>query len=162
MMPFLLTVFFVYSFDRVSKYLAMEFLTASGSFPLIKNFLHLTLVSNTGGAFGIFRSIPLLFTLVAVLALISIGVILLIGREKLGLSEKYALVFMFAGIMGNFTDRLLFGHVIDFIDFRVWPVFNIADCFITVGAGILIIRMLATGAGGRGESRCSRPGDHGG
>ena len=133
----------MYFFDRVSKYLASKFLTASESFPLVKNFLYLTLVSNTGGAFGIFRSMPWVFTVVSVLALVSICVILFVGRERLGMLEKYALVFILSGIMGNLTDRLLFGYVVDFIDFRVWPVFNIADCFITVGTGMLIICMVA-------------------
>lgn len=155
--PLLSAFLFVYFFDRASKYFAMKFLTAGATLPVIKNFLHLTLLSNTGGAFGIFQPMPWLFIIVAVIALISISVILLVGHKRLGLSEKCALVFMLAGILGNLTDRLLFGHVIDFIDFRIWPVFNIADCFITTGAGMLIIRMVATGYDGKGGSRCCRP-----
>ena len=161
-MPFLLTVFLVYFLDRASKHLAVEFLTAAGSFPLIENFFHLTLVANTGGAFGIFRSIPWFFTLIAILAVIIICVVLVVRYKKLVLSEKYALVFILAGIMGNLTDRLLFGHVIDFIDFRVWPVFNIADCFITAGTVILIIRMISASHNCKGEISCPHQDEHGG
>ena len=53
-----------------------------------------------------------------------------------------ALSFILAGALGNLIDRMFFGYVIDFLDFRVWPVFNIADSAITIGALILIIKCI--------------------
>ncbi|MFH1847393.1 MAG: signal peptidase II [Candidatus Omnitrophota bacterium] len=65
-----------------------------------------------------------------------------ISLRDFNFSETIALSFIIAGTIGNLIDRIRFGYVIDFIDFRVWPVFNIADSFITIGAVILMASFL--------------------
>ncbi|NQT32130.1 MAG: signal peptidase II, partial [Candidatus Omnitrophica bacterium] len=62
--------------------------------------------------------------------------------HALNIPEKLALSFILGVTLGNLTDRVRFGHVIDFIDLRVWPVFNIADSFITIGAIVLGVSVL--------------------
>ncbi len=107
------------------------------SAPVIKNVFHITLVHNTGAAFGIFKSYPHLFIIIAFFAA---GFIIYYLKKvrAISISEKTAFCFITGGILGNLIDRIRFGYVIDFIDFRIWPVFNIADSFITVGAIILL------------------------
>jgi len=130
--------FLVYALDQVSKFFAGNVLTPGESVILNKNILHLTLVYNTGAAFGMFRSHPRFFVIIAALSVFFICLFLFLKRKSLRFFEKLALSFILSGTLGNLTDRLRFGHVIDFIDLRIWPVFNIADSFITIGVGILI------------------------
>lgn len=94
-----------------------------------------------------FKSHPDLFAIIAVLSVFFICILLLFKYKDLRFSEKLALGFILSGTLGNLTDRLRFGYVIDFIDLRVWPVFNIADSFITLGVGILIISVISRGGG---------------
>jgi len=58
-------------------------------------------------------------------------------QEKLCFAEKLSLCFILGGTFGNLLDRVRLGYVVDFIDFKVWPVFNVADSFITIGAALL-------------------------
>jgi len=138
------SVLSVYLLDRVTKALAEGYLDPSETIPVIKGLFHVTLVYNTGAAFGILRSYPEVFVPVAAAALCVITGILIFKNDNLNRLEITALSFMLAGVMGNLTDRVLYGHVIDFIDLRVWPVFNIADSFITTGVGMLIISTIFT------------------
>tara|TARA_Y100000310_G_C20181566_1_gene578387 strand:+ start:230 stop:583 length:354 start_codon:yes stop_codon:yes gene_type:complete len=107
------------------------------SIPLIKNILHLTYIQNTGAGFGILKgsNTILIFT-----SLIIIGAILFnfkkITKEK---SINIPIALILGGAIGNLIDRILVGHVIDFMDFRIWPAFNVADSAITIGALWLIV-----------------------
>lgn len=122
--------------DRLTKYLVSKNISPNRSIPLIKNVFHITLVHNTGAAFGIFKNQNHLFIAVSLLAIILIY--LQLKKRRVG-SQIYraSLVLILAGTLGNIVDRLCFGYVIDFLDFRIWPVFNIADSSITVGAILL-------------------------
>ena len=87
---------------------------------------------NRGAAFGILKNQLAFFILVTLAAIVMIALSLK-GKEKCRL-YKIGLAFMLAGAIGNLVDRVFFGYVIDFLDFRVWPVFNVADSFVTIGA----------------------------
>jgi len=107
------------------------------SIPLIKNILHLTYIQNTGAGFGILKGWNLILIFIS---LIIIGIILYnfdkIIKEK---SIHIPVALILGGAFGNLIDRILLGHVIDFIDFRIWPAFNVADSAITIGALWLIV-----------------------
>ena len=138
----LFAVILLYASDQLSKLLAGKFLLPGESIPVVKNILHLTLVYNTGAAFGMFRSKPQLFVIMAVIAVFFIFFLVLRRSHMLNVAERFSLYLILAGTLGNLTDRLRFGHVVDFIDLRVWPVFNFADSFITIGAVILGLSIL--------------------
>ena len=121
-------------FDQLTKFLATKILPLNAPVSIIDKFFYLTLVRNKGAAFGILKDQVVFFILVT-LAAIAIIALSLKGKDKPRL-YKIALGFMLAGAIGNLVDRVFFGYVIDFLDFRVWPVFNIADSFITIGAVI--------------------------
>jgi signal peptidase II len=89
-----------------------------------------------------FASKPYLFVVIAIFAVFFINFLLLRKSHILNRAERFSLYLVLAGTLGNLTDRLRFGYVIDFIDFRIWPVFNFADSFITIGAFILGLSVL--------------------
>jgi len=104
-------------------------------------YLNVTLVKNTGTAFGLFEGSNILFT---ILALITIAVITIIffKTRKRSFSFRLSLIFILSGALSNLIDRLRFGYVIDYIDLKFWPVFNIADSAVTTGIILLMLIML--------------------
>jgi len=124
--------------DQLTKFLALRFLQLNTPVPLIKNFLNLTLVHNRGAAFGFFQNQLLLFVLVSLFA---IGLILY-NLKTNSIILKLTLSLILGGAIGNLIDRLRFGFVVDFLDLRIWPVFNIADSVITIAALVLSWELL--------------------
>lgn len=118
--------------DQLTKVLALHGLSQVDTVEVIPRIFHLTLVHNTGIAFGFFRQHPSIL-----LSLITLSLVFLFlwGRNlpKENKMERFALALILGGAVGNWLDRLRFGAVIDFLDFRVWPVFNVADSAITIG-----------------------------
>jgi len=112
------------------------------TFPVWEGFFHLTLVYNRGIAFGLFQrheTLLFLFITASILALLILG-----GRlSSAGVLPRLGLILILGGAIGNWIDRIRCGAVIDFLDFRVWPVFNFADSAITVGVllyAVLVFR----------------------
>ena len=112
--------------------------------PLIDGLLRFTYVRNPGAAFGILEGARWPFVAVSVLAVVGLSYLLL--RHELSLRRTIAYSMILAGAAGNLVDRVLYGHVIDFIDVYYgawhWPTFNIADSAITLGAVLLILDAL--------------------
>jgi len=124
--------------DQLTKYLALTFLSEFESIPLIPNVFHLTLVRNSGVAFGLFRDHQSVLFLLITISLIVLFVWGLFIQHKPG-SMRWSLALILGGAVGNWIDRLRFKAVIDFLDFRVWPVFNVADSAITLGVAIYLL-----------------------
>ncbi len=123
--------------DQFAKLLATKNLLLNQSVPLIKGIFHLTLIHNRGAAFGILKNQTLLFIFISVFAVILIYFVLWNNKYKRFSFYNISLSFILAGALGNLIDRLRLGYVIDFLDFRIWPVFNVADSAITIGAILL-------------------------
>ena len=141
----IITVFLVVFFDRITKVFFTHVLAEGESLPIIRNVLHMTLVHNTGIAFGLFKGQDFVFIVVPVIAIILLAYNIYYykyNNEKLSRAYIVAISLILGGAIGNLVDRIYFGHVIDFIDFRVWPVFNIADSAITIGAVIIALNCL--------------------
>lgn len=127
--------------DQASKHLAQRLLISGRPHAVIDGLLYLTYVRNPGIAFGLIPNRPLLITGVGILGLF----LLLSGSSRLLRGDSPALIgagLAAGGALGNIADRLRFGEVIDFIDFRVWPVFNLADVAIVCGAALIGLRIL--------------------
>lgn len=122
--------------DQLSKFLAEKYLVLNESVPLVKRIMQLTLVHNRGAAFGILPNQLPFFIAASFIAIILIVAGLKNSDKNKFSPYRLSLGLMLAGILGNLIDRLLFGHVIDFLDFRIWPVFNIADSALTIGVMI--------------------------
>lgn len=124
--------------DQLTKVLAQTFLPSGASLPVVDHFFHLTLVQNQGIAFGLFQGAErVLFIVIS----LSIGVLVFFGLssppEQRRTQSGVGLIL--GGAVGNWIDRIRVGAVIDFLDFRIWPVFNFADAAITVGVGLFLI-----------------------
>lgn len=132
--PIVIAILFL---DQASKFLFTKLLNLNQSFPVVPGIFHFTLVHNRGAAFGILRGQSFLFVLTSFVAVILIYFNLKNNRRKNSFLFNFSLALVLAGGLGNLIDRICFGYVIDFLDFRIWPVFNIADSAITIGAIIL-------------------------
>jgi len=132
--------FVVLFLDQFTKHLALRNLSLK-SIPIIKNVLHLTLTFNTGAAFGILKGYNPFFIFVSIVIIIFFSLNLK-GFEKKNFLFKCSVGLILGGAIGNLIDRVRFGYVIDFIDLRVWPVFNIADSSVTVGIFLFILNHL--------------------
>ncbi len=122
--------------DQAAKVAADHWLRPLGSAP-IASWLSLTWATNTGGAFGVFSADTALLAVVAIVVVAALVVIA--PRLGAGRLLAVAVASVMGGALGNLIDRVRIGYVIDYIDVHFWPVFNIADIAITVGAGLLII-----------------------
>lgn len=138
----------VYLLDRLTKLWAERSLDRP--IDLIPGAVTLRFTSNSGGAFSIGQSAPWLFAGITVVVSLAIVVTAFRHRE---LSVGIAFGLILGGALGNLTDRVvrgpgLRGRVIDFVDLHAWPVFNIADAAIVVGAALLAWSSLRAGRGG--------------
>ena len=128
----------VIAIDQLTKLLVREFMQPSQSIPVIKNIFHLTYIHNTGTFFGLMQGANALFIW---FTLIIIGTILFF-YERFNKTESVLFALIIGAAVGNLIDRIIYGHVIDFLDFRIWPVFNIADAVVTVCVILLIIYLI--------------------
>jgi len=131
-----------YLLDRLTKVWAENVLAGRAPIQIVPRVLQFNYTDNSGGAFGIGGSAPWLFAT----ATIVVSAVIVAGSFNLSrLPVAIALGLVLGGALGNLTDRLirddgfLAGRVVDFIDFRVWPVFNVADGCIVIGALLLLI-----------------------
>lgn len=127
--------------DRFTKVIAYNSLSEIQSIKVLGNIFHLTLVLNKGAAFGLLKDERLFFVSISVLA-ISLIIFYAYRHDRNNFFISSALGLVLGGAVGNLFDRIKFGYVVDFLDFRVWPVFNIADSCITTGTAILVFSLL--------------------
>jgi signal peptidase II len=131
----------VYTVDRVTKILAERHLEGRPPIDVIPGVLQFRFTTNPGGAFGLFGRAAWLFVGAS---LVVIVIILIASTRPQSETGAVALGLVLGGALGNLTDRIvrgpeLSGEVVDFIDFQVWPVFNIADSCIVIGAALLLL-----------------------
>jgi signal peptidase II len=127
----------ILSLDQLTKFIVTKSLWLNQSIPLVKGILYLTLIRNRGAAFGIFKNQVPLFIVTSIFAIILICFNLKDPRHKKLSLYNISLSLILGGAVGNLIDRVFLGYVVDFLDLRIWPVFNVADSAITVGAILL-------------------------
>jgi signal peptidase II len=130
----IIIVFLILFFDQSTKFFVTQSLGLHESIPVLHNIFSITLIHNRGAAFGILKNQFHLFVLVSIIAIVMIYFIL--KRHRSNRLYTFSLSLILAGALGNLIDRVLLGYVIDFLDFHIWPVFNIADSAITCGTFI--------------------------
>jgi signal peptidase II len=128
----------LYALDQLTKYLVLQYIGPDEPRRVLPGFFHLVNITNTGAAFGSFKDNNTFFVVISCLALLFV-VVLLVRRRSLDFWRDVSLALLLAGVLGNLTDRLLYGHVIDFLLFDLhvtfahpWPAFNVADSCITL------------------------------
>ena len=135
----------LFALDQWTKQLVLRFISPDESRIVISDFFSLVNVTNTGAAFGSFRNNNTLFIVISTAALLVV-LTLLVRRHPTDTWRDVSLALLLAGILGNLTDRLLYGHVIDFLLFDLhvrfahpWPAFNVADSCISIAVVLFVI-----------------------
>lgn len=135
----------LYALDQLTKQLVLRFISPYEARIIVPDFFSLVDVTNTGAAFGSFRGNNVFFILISIVALVVVMVLLVRPRTP-DAWRDLSLALLLAGILGNLTDRLFYGHVIDFLLFNLhiryadpWPAFNVADSCISIAVVLFII-----------------------
>ena len=142
-MLLLLIAAFVVAVDQFTKYLVTSNMSEGMGFPIIDGVFHLTFILNPGAAFGILENNRWFFVVTAV----SVLLFLFCYRRAIMAESKLVQmgIALFAGgALGNLIDRIRTGLVIDFFDFRIWPIFNVADIAICLGVGLILWSTIKT------------------
>ena len=130
--------------DQLTKYLTVANIPLYGQVEAIPGLFSLTYVRNTGAAWSAFQGMTWLFVLVFVA--FAVFIVWEFSRKRMGFTtlERWCLVAVFGGGLGNMIDRLRLGYVVDMIktDFMDFPVFNVADCFISCGCILLLVHLI--------------------
>ena len=135
----------LYALDQLTKYYVLRLIKPDEPRVVIAGWFDLVNITNTGAAFGSFKNNNTFFIVISGLALLFV-VALLVRRRSWDIWRDVSLALLAAGVLGNLTDRLLYGHVIDFLLFDLhfpyahpWPAFNVADSCICIAVVCFII-----------------------
>ena len=137
----LLLALFIVVIDQLSKSYIQTHMVLGMSIPVIQDVFHITYILNAGAAFGLFENQTVFFVIIAVCMVVA--AIYFYPR----IPEQYRLLHLGTGLivggaMGNVIDRIKTGYVVDFFDFRIWPIFNIADVGIVCGVSCIIYTII--------------------
>ena len=127
----------VFIIDQLVKHLVVSTMHLGQSLPVIKGIFHITYVLNPGAAFGMLEHQRWIFIVVALLVVV-LALVFYKHIQQESLITRIGAGLLLGGALGNLLDRIQSGLVVDFLDFRIWPVFNIADIAICGGAAMLI------------------------
>ena len=134
--------------DQLTKYLTVLHLKPIDTLPIIEDVFHLTYVENTGAAFGMMKDARWVFMITSTVAIVGILGYMIhryyVKKEKLHWAEALSLSLIVGGGIGNMIDRTMLGYVVDMIDCRFinFAVFNVADSFVCIGAGQMILYLI--------------------
>jgi len=133
----------LYLLDQVTKWLVLRFISTDEFVPVIPGFFYLVQVHNTGAAFGMLKDNNLFFMILASVALVLVAIFVRRGAFA-DAPSRFGAALLVSGVLGNLTDRILHGYVIDFLDvilpwYGHWPAFNVADSAICAAAALFLI-----------------------
>ena len=130
--------------DQITKYLVVENIPLHSHVDAVPGLFHLTYVQNTGAAFSMLEGAQWFFALI--FFVFTIAVIYELWKKPMAFTklEHWLIVLIYAGGLGNMIDRIRLGYVVDMIavDFIDFPVFNVADCFITCGCILMLLHLI--------------------
>ena len=127
--------------DQIVKFAVRELMYIGESIPVLENVFHLTYVQNRGAAFSLFSGSGFMLIVIP-LAALTFALWYMEKNKQEHWTLTFSLCLVLAGGLGNLIDRVFFGFVTDLFDFRVFPVFNVADIAVCVGAGFLVLYTL--------------------
>ncbi len=138
---FLVTAVFVLIADQITKNIIMQRVPVNSSIEIIRGFLYITHVKNSGAAFGMFQNYTKILTIISIVAIVLIIILKTILKLNFAF-YNVSLGFILGGAVGNLIDRYFVGEVTDFINLTFLPVFNIADSSIVIGFCLIIILII--------------------
>jgi signal peptidase II len=128
-------------FDQIVKSYIQSIMLVGMSIPVIPDVFHITYILNPGAAFGILENQRMFFILIGI-AILCAAIYFYSYIKKENVFIRYGVSMLLGGAVGNLIDRVRIGYVVDFFDFRIWPIFNIADIAIVVGVGCIVYSVL--------------------
>ena len=130
--------------DQLSKALVVEHLKPIYDVHLIEGVLHLTYSENRGAAFGMLSDNRWVFMIISTVMIIGISVYLFYPKRQSAPIFSIGAAAVVSGGIGNMIDRLILGYVVDFINVELinFAIFNVADCFVCVGAGLMVLSLV--------------------
>ena len=131
----------VVAFDQLTKALVMRSMMPGQSIPIIQDIFHLTYVLNPGAAFGILSNQRMFLLITGAALILTTAYFYPVLKKSDGFLRLGATAIL-SGAVANLIDRVQTGYVVDFFDFRIWPVFNVADIAIVMGMGFMIYAIL--------------------
>lgn len=142
---YLFVVLFLVCIDQYSKQVIVTYISLAEKREVIPDFFYITNVRNTGAAWSLFEGQKYLFVVITIGAIIGFSYLLL-KDSKQPLINKVSYLLIIGGAIGNLIDRVINAYVVDFLDFYIFgydfPVFNLADVFLTVGVGLYLLSIL--------------------
>lgn len=142
-MNFVWISFLVLIIDQITKYFVSRNFYLGESVQVIPNVFHWTYILNPGAAFGMLDGSRWFFVAIAVLVSAGVWYFRKELQQEPAMIQTGTALFV-GGAIGNLIDRIFIGQVIDFFDFRIWPIFNVADIAICVGVGLIIWNIIMT------------------
>ena len=140
-MPILVLALAIVLIDQLSKFYIQAHMMPNMSIPVIQDVFHITYILNPGAAFGLFEHQTIVFVIIAILMIAAVIYFYpQIPRQYRLL--RFGIGLMVGGAIGNVIDRIKTGYVVDFFDFRIWPIFNVAGMGIVCGVGCIIFTIL--------------------
>ena len=139
-------------FDQLIKIVVKLSMVPGESIPVVRDVFHLTFVLNPGAAFGIMENQRLFFVLAGTIV-IAAAFCMYPTIRKMDRWMHYGVMALLGGAVGNLIDRIESGLVVDYLDFRFWPVFNLADIAIVIGVGSMLYSILFLGEGSQRKRR---------
>ncbi|SHJ96440.1 signal peptidase II [Desulforamulus aeronauticus] len=150
MFRFLVILLVTVALDLYSKFIVMNKMVLGESIPIWTNIFHFTYIQNPGAAFGMLAGKTWFFVVITSLVLLGLAVSYR-WINKAGVLYQVALGLVAGGAIGNLRDRIVYTKVIDFLDFRIWPVFNLADTAICIGVALILLDALRDLKKGKGD-----------
>lgn len=141
-MAYYILIAAVIAADRLVKYLTASQMIPGETIPVIRDVFHITYVQNRGAAFSMMEGQTVFLVILPAAALTAALVLLIVKHRKWNTMLNVSVALICGGGTGNVIDRMMQGYVVDTFDFRVFPVFNIADIAICVGCGLLLLDVL--------------------
>ena len=142
---YLLFIIIFVAMDQLVKRIIVANIKLGNFIIVIKGFFNITHVRNYGAGFSILQNARAFLIVLTIIACFTLTYLLL-TTDKKDMLARISYLLIISGAIGNFIDRVRMGYVIDFLDFMIFgydfPVFNIADTFITIGCFLLIIKIL--------------------
>lgn len=144
-LPAIISIIILVITDQLSKYFIVNKLELDEAIPVIDGVFEIRYIRNAGAAWGVFQNKQIIFYIITVIAL-SVCIYSYIKCSK---ADKYRdikvlIIMIMAGAIGNFIDRVRLKYVIDFLYFKLinFPIFNVADCYITIGVFVLLFLLI--------------------
>jgi signal peptidase II len=139
----------LYALDQITKYWILRHVDPDSNVEIIRRWFYLVNVTNTGAAFGSFKNNNAFFIVLSLVAMVAVLSVLLRKQGRPEAWRNLSLALLLAGVMGNLTDRIVHGHVTDFLLINLhvrfanpWPAFNVADSCICIAVVCFIIYSL--------------------